>query len=128
MNNLKELQEDFNKEVSKTEFDFITLYHCLVDVNVDYFDCEYYDSEYEDKVMDMINFRKDIFKKYNIKKVKEYNTGDYGDPYYTVNLVFSVNDTFHVAVSYYYDSYESNEYNGKIKEVTPIQEVKVRFR
>jgi hypothetical protein len=125
MKNLKELEEEFKKEVSKTEFPFISLYECSVE---DGLDAIYYDSDHDEKVGEMCVFAEDFFKKYNIKEVKNYNSGNYGDPYYRVNQIYSVNDDFHYKVTYRYDSYDSNDYDNDLKEVTPVQEVKVRFR
>jgi len=123
--NLKELKEVFKKEVNETEFPFITLYESSIE---DCFDSIYYDSEHEEKVGEMCVFAEDFFKRHNIKEVKNYNTGNYGDPYYRVNQIYSVNDVFHYKATYRYDSYDVNDYDDDLKEVTPVQEVKTRFR
>ena len=126
---LKELKSKFEEEVVKAGFDidFLTLYGCSINMDADYFECSLYDTENEDKIVDYNQFQQDFFDKYKIEQDTSYNTGSYGDPYYRVHVVHKMGDLYFKS-SYMYDSYNENEYEDDLKEVTPVQEVKVRFR
>ena len=126
---LKELKSKFDSEAKTAGIENISLYECSINEDADYFECEYYDTEEEDKVDEYNKFAKDFFDKYKIVQNTYYNSGSYGDPYYNVNLVFRVGESdLYYQVSYMYDSYNENEFKDDLKEVTPVQEVKIRFR
>lgn len=126
---LKELKSKFDEEVVKAGYDseYLTLYNCAINSDCEYFECELCDTEDEDKIDDYNQFQKDFFDKYKIVHDTTYKTGSYGDPYYRVNIVYKMGDLYFKA-SYIYNSYNENEHEDDLKEVTPVQEVKVRFR
>lgn len=130
--NLKELQEDLKNDAKIAGITYdISLYECAVDKDTEYL----YEQKLDNEEIDrseydlIIKLRDDFFDKHKMSQVSYFNTGNYGDPYYHVNIVYKTDKDLHFKISYQYDSYDSNEYNENwISEVTPVQEVKIRFR